>query len=193
MRLTVLALVLTMAMGFPMTSLAQTAPVAQAPKLMVGDTWTYKGADGAEFTLTVRQVTPTNYVMENKVGENVQTVQVGFDFSPNWFARFEWPLEVKKKWSFDTQGPPGNDATKSNNFTTASVVEAFERVTVPAGTFDAFRVKGTQCNHTQQDKCGDFLVWYAPRVKFPVKISWVTPEYWGVSERSTELLSYRVH
>ena len=75
---------------------------------------------------------------------------------------------------------------------TTSTVEAYEPVSVPAGTFDAFRVKGKQCN-TTKNVCGDFLIWYAPRARMYVKISWAEARYWGnFSKKSTELLSFQL-
>ncbi|HLW60243.1 MAG TPA: hypothetical protein VKV57_10035 [bacterium] len=189
-----LVIVLATALGAsPTPSFGQSAaPVAQRPVWAVEDTWTYMGTDGGSFTFTVREVAPDHYTLEDHSGPNVSTFQVGFDFSPSWYARFQWPLRMNERWSFSTEGPARNNAGGTDQFITSSVVDAYEAVTVPAGTFDAFRIKGSQCNQTQ-NLCGDFLVWYAPRVKSYVKISWITPEYWGaVAGKSSELLSFQV-
>ncbi|HKV45762.1 MAG TPA: hypothetical protein VJT32_13980 [bacterium] len=191
-----LVVVLATAAGaLPTTSFGQPpAQVTPRPLWAVDDTWTYIGPGGASFTFTVREVAADHYTLEDHSGPNVSTFQVGFDFSPSWFARFQWPLQMNERWSFDTEGPAGNDASGTNKFTTTSVVDAYEAVTVPAGTFDAYRIKGSQCNQTQQGRCGEFLVWYAPRVKSYVKISWVTTDYWGATAgKSSELLSFQVH
>ena len=49
----------------------------------------------------------------------------------------DWPLEKGKKWSNSThvQGPPFEaDLTKEH------VVEAYEKIKVPAGEFDAYKI-----------------------------------------------------
>jgi len=194
MRFAGLVLVLTVMLGLMPVTLFGQSPVRTAPQptWTVGDTWTYMGANGSQYSYTITGVAPDHYLLEYKEGSSDSAVQVGFDFSPGWFARFQWPLLLKKQWSFNTEGPAENGKSGVNKFTTSMTVEAYESVTVPAGTFDTFRVKGIQCNQTQPG-CGDFLVWYAPRAKNYVKVSWITPGHWIVSGKSTELLSYEIH
>ncbi|HLW59666.1 MAG TPA: hypothetical protein VKV57_07040 [bacterium] len=195
MRFLVIALVCSAVLSvLTPASFGQTPPpVAQQPTWAVGDTWTYAGADGVPFTLTVRGVTPRQYSVESKTGANVRVVQVDLNLSLNAFSTFEWPLQLQKRWSSNSRAPRGITGTETDDYTTTSTVDAFGPVTVPAGTFPAFQIKGRQCNITKKS-CGDFVIWYAAQAKTYVKISWASAGYWGglLSGKSTELVSYKV-
>ena len=64
-------------------------------------------------------------------------------------------------------------------------------MTVPAGTFQAVHIHGKQCNTTQQNRCGDFDVWYASQAKYTVKIALISGEFWS-NPWTRELVSYQV-
>ncbi|HKV45947.1 MAG TPA: hypothetical protein VJT32_14940 [bacterium] len=194
MRFVVMALVLTAVLGvLAPASFGQTPPpVLPQPTWAMGDTWTYRGVDGTPFTLTVRGVTPRQYSVEDKRGANVSVAQVDLDLSLNVFSHFQWPLQMQKQWSSNSKARPGNNGAETDDYTTTSTVDAYGPVTVPAGTFDAYRIKGRQCNITRKS-CGDFLIWYAAQTKTYVKLSWASAAYWGgLSGKSTELVSYKI-
>jgi hypothetical protein len=173
---------------------ASASPVAQRPLWHTGDTWTYLGTDGKPFTLTVLGIAADHYSIERRAGSDVDIVLMSFDFSPNLFARFSWPLAVGKIWSFTTRSRPGNGiGGDENQYVTSLVVDGYGPVTVRAGTFRAFHIKGLQCNVTQQNRCGAFDVWYAPAVKNWIKIHYITSGWWPFAGKSEELLSSKVH
>lgn len=92
---------------------------------------------------------------------------------------------VKVNWT-NTQGHKGNSDMKAE-------VLAFEKVKVPAGEFDAFKieVKGWWNNHTGGSGRITEMVWYAPTVKRSVKFehkSYVGGQLWG--HRVEELLEF---
>ena len=77
-------------------------------------------------------------------------------------ANFEWPLTVGATFSKNyslTMYP----AQQTVTYTSTSRVEAYEDVTVPAGTFKAFKVRTT-------DTIGnDNIVWFSPEFGIFVK------------------------
>lgn len=125
----------------------------------VGATWTYQVANSGSFGAGTSSVTMRMADGEwegRKLlrydyagGSILQTDQVGIvavlDAAGRPMLRydpplgFEWPLEVGKSWSGQHTvrvGPAGNRATLTANWK----VESYEDVTVPAGTFKAWKV-----------------------------------------------------
>ncbi len=61
----------------------------------------------------------------------------------------QWPLSVGKTWTETChQSTTGNGNTQTKDTTTTYTVEATQEVTVPAGTFDTFRVKAESGGQT---------------------------------------------
>jgi hypothetical protein len=166
-------------------------PPAPRPAWTVGDTWRYRDFTGTPFELKVVGVSADHYAIEKKTGPRSDMLRADLDCSSDWFARFQWPLEIGRQWLFEGRQQAGGGRTY--NYATEFAVEAGEAVTVPAGTFDAFRIHGRQCN-TDLNQRGDFFVWYAVATKTWVKISWFQQAYWGdrLSGRSTELVSHQL-
>jgi len=81
-------------------------------------------------------------------------------------GRYQWPLEVGKKWTVTFQFKMAG--RKSFPVSKHYEVEAFEKVTVPAGTFDAFRVRGISGKKVKST----ILLWWAPEVNMTVKIEY---------------------
>jgi hypothetical protein len=144
-------------------------------------------------------VEPDHLTLKSGSAGETNVIILRPDFSPNAWARFKWPLQVGKQYEDDYRLRPfnatyANTTGGMNDYHTTWTVEAYEPLTVPAGTFDTFRIKGTQCNLTQGGHpCGDFIVWYAPQVKNWVKISLSPGGTWGTrAGQSEELLSYKI-
>lgn len=78
---------------------------------------------------------------------------------------FNYPLEVGKSWTSSFKFT--NHATnQSLNLVPNAVVEAYEDVVVPAGTFKAFRVRITNSNIGLHE-----TFWYSPDARMLVKLS----------------------
>jgi hypothetical protein len=77
----------------------------------------------------------------------------------------DFPLTVGKKWEYEFKSTSGEQYKRRSKYT----VEAYEPVTVPAGTFQAFKI--TMITET----IGSFKAsekdqyWYCPEVKYIVK------------------------
>ena len=109
-----------------------------------------------------------------------------------YYGRYDWPLEVGKSWRTeyvftdnvihpDWSGPGWQEMT----------VVAWEEVTVPAGTFMAYKVVRTKGNWETAGE--DIQIeWYSPEIPSIVKSIWhrSTNDGYGGAEHMTELASY---
>jgi len=99
---------------------------------------------------------------------------------------WQWPLTVGKTWTKKHSATV--HATKLTiDFESTWIVESYEEVTVPAGTFKAFKVKYT-------DNIGNENVnWWSPQVQgnAKVKFSRTAKHRQGAGTIDTELVSYK--
>ena len=109
-------------------------------------------------------------------------------------GRFQWPLEVGKSWRADYQWidkvlRPDWSGGGWQEF----AVVAWEEVTVPAGTFMAYRVTRTNGDwETEKDE--EYTIWYAPEPQMIVKViaTRSAENGQGAADLSWELASYDV-
>jgi hypothetical protein len=188
-----LAAIAMLLLGGGLINAAQ-SPVGERPKWAQGDTWTYNDPVTHQFKYTVLAVAPNHYDVERIIdGSERSVITVDHDLyqTGNILIQFQWPLSQGATWKrvLTGQAPDGT----AGQWEITSVVEAYETVVTPAGSFEAFRINNHHCN-TKAYSCGDFLMWYAPSAKFYVKISWGTL-YWPqfYKGKSRELTSYQVH
>ena len=171
-------------------------PPAEAPAYRVGDRWVYHVDDGfrqktvwdethevvaagAEgFTVRITQRGPATDATRTEIWSSPGQVKVGalYDNETRRFAnplqRYDFPLADGKVWNQRVDNY--NEATKATgNINRYVRVGGWEKVTTPAGTFDAIRMQvimrldddefwrwGTQCNYS---------VAYAPAVRGVVR------------------------
>jgi len=170
---------------------AQTAATTlEAPKWTMGDHWTWRRG-GDVVTATVVDASAGYLVME-KDGADASFYHYAPDLSStdSHFTQLQFPMSVGDEWRYTIERP---DKKQSAKWIIGRRVEAMDSVTIPAGTFDTFRVAGRHCN-VALNVCGDFVAWYAPQVKNVVKITWTASNYWPPDLRgmSQVLLSYGV-
>lgn len=111
------------------------------------------------------------------------------DIGEKWLP---FPLSVSKKWERHYSGQEavsGGVRQYQNYFTVVS----HEDVTVPGGSFKAFKIRQEQVNLSSKNRRGVRYFWYAPDVGYYVKRHWAVkegndPHYW-VSVRDYELVS----
>ena len=111
--------------------------------------------------------------------------------SPN-DGRYKWPLQVGKTWRaryqwIDKVLNPDWSGPSWQQF----AVVAWEEVTVPAGTFMAYKVVRTNGNwDTVEDE--EYITWYAPEPEMIVKVvATRSPDSgYGASDASWELVGY---
>lgn len=174
---------------------------AAPPTLKVGDTWTYEFLNRGDkkpaytYTNTVTSVSSESawitgesqevdarypkYVWRYDLKRASYAERFGFDPGASNQAGernrsnlknddlIRWPLKVGDKFKARTLFTNGNGHTDWD-----VEVEAFEKVTLPSGSFDAYRIKRTgYWQNTQSNSTGraEATVWYSPETKSAIK------------------------
>jgi hypothetical protein len=88
----------------------------------------------------------------------------------------QWPLALGKSWTF-------SDTDAGVSIFGKGIIDAYELVTVPAGTFVAFRTTIHVCAaEKSKGGCGDSWMWIAPQVRNVVKWAWSTEPFWAQAQ-----------
>jgi hypothetical protein len=153
---------------------ADAQPVADKPAFVVGDSWefTQKSGDGPTTTWT-RQVVeiPAADRLRVRLQDNtVADYDGAFNFMPQGNPEFsrilvKYPLKVGDEWAVGRKfANPGTAETGK-----AKVV-AYEAVTVPAGTFQCYRIEAEASQASREAKENrTWKRWYCPEVKWFAK------------------------
>jgi uncharacterized caspase-like protein len=164
--------------------------VAQLPKYKIGDSWTVRFEDGRTTTRTVRAVNNGQYVFEwgfdllryydeNLVLRGQTTPEDGKDVFTDLLRKqiIDFPLSIDKSWEFEFQTYRGAGWRERRVF--RFKVLGIETIQTAAGTFEAFKIQEmshvTWCAgcRAYSGTLGIRYWWYAPEVKYPVRISTV--------------------
>jgi len=97
---------------------------------------------------------------------------------------FDFPLYVGKAWS-----------RMVGDYVNEYQVTSYENVTVPAGTFKAFKIelKHRKIFGRGSGSSGRAYIWYSPKVKFYSKIMYEKTSYWASSRaQDFELVSFEL-
>lgn len=159
----------------PLLALAQTAPMPGPDAFVVGEAWEWRRLDALtklEESRWVRTVVKTDAGLalagEGATEPIAQVLDHG-SYQPSAKPWRVWPLAVGKRWDFEA-GWTRADGTTGTSEQKAEVV-AYEEVTVPAGTYMAYRIeyrgyfRNSRGNSGRQDE----TYWYAPEAKANVK------------------------
>ncbi len=164
------ALLLALTVATPV--LAQ--PVAERPKIVVGDSWEFHETQSER-----KAATTTHVVTELLPGDRVrmrqsdQTFQ-DYDSALNWLPRGQramallvqrFPLKVGDEWKVSREFP-----NPSSSEAGTARVAAYEPITVAAGTFQCYRIEIRSELATRKHSEQRFLRrWYCPEVKWYAK------------------------
>ena len=207
-------LLLTSCGGPAETSRSSNPEPYQAPTYCLGDTWIYRvGENFDPMTHSVLRVADGLVEMDARTIDYCLGCRMIFDRTlvlqqtlradgtplPGSEERkfYEFPLTVGKTWQYsikrgwDLAGAPRNGSGRLVESTT--FVEAYEDVTVPAGTFSAFRIRtdliASELGFRLQYGAPRWSErrWFAPAVKWVVKFQTASPYPPG---KDWELSSY---
>lgn len=183
------------------------AQVADRPQISVGESWEYSFRDtrnsrtGCTYSLTVTGVTTDTITVDMQnpqhcnIGALAESTVYDKDFNLMYagltpYRTNAFPLTSGKQWNQKfTYNTEAN--TPLNNDVTAKVV-AIEKVTVPAGTFDAYKVV-VERKYQSQYVSGTITEtrWYAPQAKNYVRRTSVDSAS-ASNSLVSELLTYRL-
>ena len=200
-----------LAFGLALTMGSSWADDAGKPVPHVGDRWDWQHVNAMvneqDYTKIedVIEVTEANFRTrirkKGTPGNNFNTYTPDLNLVDNAteryspaLARFAFPLSVGKKWTAEFDKALLNNGKHGKFFMTGEVT-SIEKVTVPAGTFDAYKVETRYEGQATDDDANRGITtevhWYAPAVHNDVKIT-ATFTKDGVvrTKDSYELLEY---
>lgn len=155
--------------------IAVSQPTAEPPKLKAGDTWEFRqtttpGDKVTQWTRKIAEIGPGDRVHVLWQDGTLQQYDSAMNFIPQGKSEYvrilaRYPLKVGDQWSYMRKFDNPLFEEKGD----AKVV-AYESVTVPAGTFDCFRVEIAAffSLKTYQQR-NSWSRWYCPAAKWIVK------------------------
>jgi hypothetical protein len=171
------------------------APVANAPKMVVGEQWvlkTHRGllsykvidvkADGS-FTFEIKNnagmvLCNRHYNKDYKIlGTDFTTLGKKTKLGAPWEKALNFPLSVGKTWRDEIRGPGADNIKRT--FMNIWKVEKIEMVETPFGKFSAFRIH-RNFSASGMERGRDQYFWYSPEMKIVIKMS--HPTIYGVHE-----------
>jgi hypothetical protein len=181
-----------------------------APDVHVGDNWKFRTLDGFtneiqfEATQRVVEINDREIVIElhnlskDKTALHYFTrewnvVDTGDGKYDPYYPEFKFPLAAGVTWSEKYTWISGTGVASSGYV--AAKVSAQEKVTVPAGTFDAYRIDRDQevrdNNETAMVTKTHMTTWYSPAARRFVRREWtVTRDGRVRSKAAMELVEY---
>ncbi len=162
---------------------APTVLSGEAPAYKVGDTWHWVRSDRrtglkeTENRRVITKVSPERIEGTENDGLMVMSGDLNLLETPEYVRtgtpRFiDFPLSVGKKWSFKYTQASKTGPQRTRWQYDAEVV-AQERVKVPAGEFDAYKVVGKGYWNSETGSAsgsGQLRLWYAPAARGSVKL-----------------------
>lgn len=155
--------------------------------------WKYKGVT-SEGVVRAEGKDTKEIVMRNgklAMVTGTSTIPVADIVKPaeNKTPRYNWPLELGKKWKFE-ESWSSEDGTKGLTSQDAEIL-SFKEETVEAGTFMAYtiRYKGKITNSRGYSADAEDIHWYAPKLKTFIKLTQSQSDYLYVEE----LVEYSKH
>ncbi len=155
----------TAQMGFPSVGTKWVARSGIEGRPAQTTTFTVAGEDTYEGKAVWKVIGgPDTLLFDKETANLIASLQGGkevFAYLPN-SGLFSWPLWVGKSWTTTFTYYDRVRERKVENASEEYTVQAYEEITVPAGTWKAFKI------HTQVGRTST-TVWYAPDIKLIVK------------------------
>jgi hypothetical protein len=176
--------ILALFMACSMSGYAWAETQVEAPDIHVGDSWHYRTVDGftnettLEFTHRVVEVNEHEIViqLQNKNAKGTElryynrdwnSLDVGNTKFDPYYPAFKFPMGVGVNWRQEFRST--TTSGQSNSAFMNGKTLAFEKVTVPAGVFDAYRIESDIESHSTDANAnsskGHKTTWYAPAIK----------------------------
>jgi len=157
------------------------SPVVEKPVYHAGELWVFIKDSGEKMKLEFLRTEGDSYVfLKNGKKEVIRDATLS-DVERKSQGRYpgpilEFPLHVGKTWRYSHKAGKysGPDITKRTvERSTTFIVESYEEITVPAGTFQAFKIVATVESESSSPGIltGSHMYWYAPEVRQIVKSS----------------------
>jgi hypothetical protein len=179
----------------------------EAPIWGIGDTWRYRYANKIEWQYTVEKTEGNLYIVEDRYGVekpcfDKRTLELKFFLTPQgkkvtsqtvWYYGIycDFPIYVGKKWGKMVSGK--DTGGMSMDYLHEFKVLSFEEVTVPAGTFKAFKIEFSKTVAARTSSVIRQYFWFSPEVKTIIKSSYAGQEGgWRPGSYDFELISVKL-
>jgi hypothetical protein len=179
-----------------------------APVWNIGDSWKFRFEDNSEWKETVEGIEEDIYIVRStyeasKPCRDKKTLRTVAYLTPKGrktkstngvILYFDFPLYVGKKWDTTITARPSY-LPREHNFLLEYEVMSYENVTVPAGTFKAYKIELKQTNITTNigyEWLSKAYIWYSPEIKFYVKVIYEKTDYWVSPVKDFQLVSYNL-
>ena len=172
------------AMSLALCGLAHSSDLADAPTVRVGDIWKYRQVDGftkevdLEFSLRVVDITGSEITTKQEIkgrdGSKIVIYDRFWNLIDDGNVKYEpfsglrsFPLTIGKVMRREYRGTTFKTGI-SIKCTVSGQYEAWENITVPAGTFETLRLEeDIECRGTGTNTATNKTIyksWYAPSV-----------------------------
>ena len=148
--------------------------------------WKFKGvttegevrSDGTD----TREIVPMDGALGMTIGKDTIPVTEIVKADASETPKYDWPLEVGKKWKYENSWT-SQDGTTGNQNQDAEVL-SYKEETVDAGTFMAYTIKYTgKTTNSRGYNANEEEVWlYAPEVKNFIKLTQKQGDFLYVEE-----------
>ena len=164
--------------------ISRTVHIAERPIWTAGNSWTYRGR-GPNGAYTI-----TRKVLGEGIFEGRDCYQIEGGDARYWYTKqlgylartsgdktvrlaappedWQWPLQVGKQWSATVTWTDKGEQERTFVLTGVWLVETYEEVKTPAGTFKAFKVSRREVESGASQE-----FWYSPEARGWVKIKGV--------------------
>jgi hypothetical protein len=172
------------------------AQKADRPEVKVGDEWQFMWRSPVpNLVWVITSVTPTGIAGTSNGQPLTLTPDLNIIESPTRkFSdrrQLSFPLAIGKSWSYTTHAEFKDQGGVTSRIDAGVTVAAYEKVTVRAGQFDAFKIEAKGKWEGAGTGAVDFTdsYWYAPSARAIVK-----QVYWDsrFGERVLELASFKL-
>ncbi len=195
---------------FGMTEAVRADSPVGVPDVHIGDIWKYRSIDGytdeikLEFTHRIVKMNDKEIIIQIK-NKNISAQKLQFltrewnpvdidgtKFEP-FYPEYKFPMSVGATWNQEFKSLD-NHGSSYSSFVKAKIV-ALEKVVVPAGTFEAYRIERdieVRSGNADADTTkAHIITWYAPAVnKFVRRESLTFSNGRERSKEVCELLEY---
>jgi hypothetical protein len=147
-------------------------PAVERPTYTTGDYWVYSD-DDKQVKMTFLREEKDRYIFEMGGAEVVKDFNLtNVDNKPGYPGPIiKFPLTVGKWWNHNFEAGAIAGSKQWTGRIAKYEVEAYEQITVPAGTFWAFKIAVDIVDSKFQRGLSSAQYWYAPEVKNIIKSS----------------------
>jgi len=183
-----------------------------APVWNIGDTWKFSQEDKKSWGIKVIQTEDSFYIIADSTtsdlcaydknslslefyidrsGKRTKPSDSFITYPTAAIVYLDFPLLFGKKWKRTVTLTPARGLSLKTNFLEEFECISLEKVTVPAGTFEAMKIK-LKSTIMSRMTSGVAYIWYSPELKGPIKMIFEKSSHWSSDRQNYELISFNL-